>query len=106
MMTETNGKEAMMKSAFDKIAAGLNDAIAFAEGDTSRGRVATVDVKAVRAKTKLSQDKFAKAYHFSAGAVRDWEQGRRQPEAGAATLLKMIDVDPVGVQKIIAKVPA
>ena len=29
-----------MSKAFDKIAAGLADAIAFAEGDTSKGRVA------------------------------------------------------------------
>jgi putative transcriptional regulator len=99
-----NATEGKMKSAFDKIAAGLNEAIAYAEGDTSRGRVATIDVRAVRAATKLSQDKFAKEFRFSASAVRDWEQGRRQPEAGAATLLKMIEVDPAGVQKILAKV--
>jgi len=41
-----------MKSAFDKIAAGLEDAIAYAGGDTSRGGRATVDVKAIRAATK------------------------------------------------------
>lgn len=28
-----------MKSAFDKIAAGLKDAIAYAQGDKDRGRV-------------------------------------------------------------------
>jgi len=49
-----------MSKAFDKLAAGLADAIAFAEGDTSKGRVAAgPDVKAIRAKTKLSQAKFA-----------------------------------------------
>ena len=37
-----------MKSAFDKIAAGLEDAIAFAGGETDRGMIATVDVRAVR----------------------------------------------------------
>ena len=45
-----------MTKAFDKIAAGLADAIAYAEGDTTKGRVAAGhDVKAMRAKTKLSQ---------------------------------------------------
>jgi putative transcriptional regulator len=49
-----------MSKAFDKIAAGLTDAIAYAGGDTSKGRVAAgPDVKAIRAKTKLSQTKFA-----------------------------------------------
>ena len=30
----------MSKGAFEKVAAGLNDAIAFAEGDSSRGKIA------------------------------------------------------------------
>jgi len=95
-----------MKSAYDKIAAGLDDAIAYAKGDASRGRVATIDVKAVRSKTKLSQDKFAATYHLPVGTLRDWEQGRAQPDRSASTLLRMIDVDPAGVQKILAKVAA
>lgn len=93
-----------MKTAFDKIAAGLDDAIAYAGGDKSRGSEATVDVKAVRAATKKTQPDFAKTYRFPVGTVRDWEQGRRQPDSGSATLLKMIAVDPAGVEKIIAKV--
>ena len=44
-----------MTKAFDKIAAGLADAIAYAEGDTTKGRTAPdPDVKAIRAKTKLT----------------------------------------------------
>lgn len=93
-----------MKSAFDKIAAGLEDAIAFAGGDEDRGRVATVDVRSVRAATKLTQDAFARTYRFPIGTVRDWEQKRRQPDTGSATLLKMIEVDPKGVEEIIARV--
>ena len=49
-----------MTKAFEQIAAGLKDAIAFAQGDATKGRVvAGPDVKAIRAKTKLSQAKFA-----------------------------------------------
>jgi putative transcriptional regulator len=92
-----------MKSAFDKIAAGLNDAIAYAEGDTSRARRAGVDVKAVRAATKKTQGDFAKAYRFPLGTLRDWEQGRRQPDTGSVTLLKMIEAEPETVERIIAK---
>lgn len=92
-----------MKSAFDKIAAGLSDAIAYAEGDDSRARKATVDVKAVRAATNKTQSDFAKAYRFPIGTVRDWEQGRRQPDAGSAVLLKMIQVEPETVERIIAQ---
>jgi putative transcriptional regulator len=38
------------------------------------------------------------------GTVRDWEQQRRQPDAGSATLLRMIAADPEGFEAIIAKV--
>ena len=49
----------MAKEAFDTIAAGLVDAIAFAQGDKSRGKVhivevPTIDVAATRKKLGLS----------------------------------------------------
>ena len=92
---------------FNGIVAGLNDAIAYARGDEGRGRVMTgVDVKAVRAATKLSQGKFAKVYGFKPGTLRDWEQRRRAPDTGSVRLLKMIVADPAGVQQIMAKIPA
>ncbi|WP_298668954.1 hypothetical protein [uncultured Sphingomonas sp.] len=52
----------------------------------------------------LTQTAFAKTYHFPIGTVRDWEQGRRSPDAGSVVLLKMIQADPKGVERIIAKV--
>ena len=39
----------MVKSAFDKIAAGINDAIAFADGYGSRARTPTLDLCAMQA---------------------------------------------------------
>ena len=41
----------MMRTAFDKIKAGLDDAIAFADGDTGRGVVhipEKIDVRGIR----------------------------------------------------------
>ena len=92
-----------MKSAFDKIASGLDDAIAFAGGDRTRGRAATVDVKAIREANKMTQAAFAEAFSLKLGAVRDWEQGRRRPDTGSVTLLRMIAADPRAVRQIIAK---
>jgi putative transcriptional regulator len=84
-----------MGSAFEKIAAGLEDAIAFVQGDTTRGRiVAGPDVRAIRAKTKLSQVKFAEKLRVPVATLRDWEQHRRSPDAPARTLLGMVDADP------------
>ena len=94
----------MTKMAFEKIAAGLNDAIAYAQGDTSRG-VAHVplDVKAIRAATKKSQQAFADTYRLPVATVRDWEQNRRMPAAPARALLAMIKADPGAVETLLAK---
>lgn len=93
-----------MKSAFDKIAAGVEDAIAFAEGDLTRGREATVDVKAIREANNMTQSAFAETFRFKLGALRDWEQGRRRPDTGSVTLLRMIEADPHAVRSILARV--
>jgi putative transcriptional regulator len=93
-----------MSKAFDKIAAGLADAIAFTKGDISKGRVvAGPDVKAIRAKTKLSQAKFAEKLHIPVATVRDWEQHRRSPDAPARTLLGMVDADPKAAMKLMER---
>lgn len=93
----------MTKSTFDKIAAGLNDAIAFAGGDASRARVASpLDVKAVRLRANKTQAQFASAYHIPVATLRDWEQGRRQPDAPARALLTVISADPAAVERMLA----
>jgi len=89
---------------FDKIAAGLADAVAYAEGDKSKGRIAAgPDVKAIRAKTKLSQTKFAAKLRVPVATVRDWEQHRRSPDAPARTLLAMVDADPKAALDLIER---
>jgi putative transcriptional regulator len=94
-----------MKRAFDKIAAGLEDAIAYAEGDSSRGREAKpVDVKAIRLSMNLTQSEFARRYRLPIGTVRDWEQRRTQPDSGSKVYLQMIEADPANVLKIVEKV--
>lgn len=96
-----------MKRAFDKIAAGLDDAIAYAKGDTSRGREAkSVDVRAIRLSMNLTQSAFAKTYRLPIGTVRDWEQRRSHPDSGSKLYLQMIEADPATVLKIVEKIAA
>ena len=86
-----------MTKAFKNIMAGMEDALAFAEGDASRAKthkIEVVDVKAIRKKTGLSQPKFAAVFKIPVGTLRGWEQGRRQPEGPAIALLHIIDKDP------------
>ncbi|MGD0886833.1 MAG: helix-turn-helix domain-containing protein [Thermodesulfovibrionales bacterium] len=46
-------------------------------------------VAEARAKTGLSQDKFAALLGISVRTLRDWEQGRRSPSGAARTLLRI-----------------
>jgi putative transcriptional regulator len=93
-----------MGKAFDKIAGGLADAIAYAEGDATKGSVAAgPDVKAIRARTGLSQAKFAARLRVPVATVRDWEQHRRSPDAPARTLLGMLDTDPKAALALIER---
>lgn len=96
-----------MKSAFDKIAAGMEDAIAYADGDGTRARVVKqVDVKAIRQANNLTQDQFATTYRIPAPTLREWEQNRREPTGVARVYLAMIAADPEGVRRIITKTDA
>ncbi len=86
-----------MSKAFKNIMAGLEGALAYAEGDTSGIKVASievVDVKAIRKKTGLSQPAFAKTFMVPVGTLRNWEQGRRQPDGPARALMRIIDKNP------------
>lgn len=94
----------MKDEDFNGIVAGLKDAIAFTRGDTTKGRVAGgPDVKAIRAKTKLSQVKFAAKLRVPVATLRDWEQHRRSPDAPARTLLGMVDADPKAALDLIER---
>ena len=97
----------MTKRAFEKISAGLADAQAYLNGaaDPAQYRVHipdTVDVKSVRKRLGLSQEAFAATYGFALSAVRDWEQGRRQPDRSARILLKIVEKEPEAVTRALA----
>jgi putative transcriptional regulator len=86
----------MTRKAFDKIAAGLKDAIAFAEGtadpSTYRVHVAPeIDVRAIRAKLNLTQAEFSARYGFNIARLRDWEQGRSRPDGAVRAYLRVIE---------------
>jgi len=63
--------------------------------------VPKVDVQRVRRKMRLSQDEFAAKFGFAAASVRNWEQGRRQPEGPARVLLAVIDRHPEVVEEVL-----
>lgn len=62
---------------------------------------AKVDVRVIREKLKLSQSEFAARFGFTAAAVRQWEQGRRQPHGPARLLLTIIAHEPGAVSRAL-----
>lgn len=95
-----------MSKAFKEISAGLDDAIAHAKG--RKGAVIvhepeSIDVKAIRKKTGMSQQKFCTAFGISLGTLRHWEQGLRSPRGPARVLLKVVDHMPSAVIQAIGK---
>ncbi len=60
-----------------------------------------VDVKAIRSATGLSQGVFAARYRIPVGTLRDWEQGRKQPDTTARAYLHVIASNPEMVVKAL-----
>lgn len=92
----------MGSKAFNKIMAGLVDALAHAKGDTSRAQVhkvqvKDVDVAKVRESMNLTQEEFATVFHVKSGTVRNWEQRVRKPQGPALVLLNVIANHPEAV---------
>jgi putative transcriptional regulator len=59
-------------------------------------------VKVIRRALRLTQEAFAERYHIPLGTLRDWEQGRSQPDAPARAYLKVIATDPQGTAAALA----
>lgn len=89
----------MTKEAYEKIAAGLEDVIAFVDGDRTRGKIVRVadkmpDVAAIRRRLGLTQTAFAERYGLPVATVRNWEQGRTRPDPAGIGYLRVIDHAP------------
>ncbi len=61
-----------------------------------------VDVKAIRKRLGVSQAKFTTEFGFALDAVRNWEQGRRQPDVAARAFLMVIDREPDAVRRALS----
>jgi putative transcriptional regulator len=62
--------------------------------------------KTVRRALGLTQEAFAARYHIPLGTLRDWEQGRAEPDQPTQAYLKVIAQDPEGVHRALERGPA
>jgi putative transcriptional regulator len=70
--------------------------------DAAPDMAPTVDVRAIRRATGMSQAQFAAAYDFSLRTVQEWERGAKKPSGPARTLLRAIKADPEGLRRALA----
>ena len=57
--------------------------------------------KILRRALALTQEEFAARYHIPLGTLRDWEQGRCEPDQPARAYLTVIAHDPEGVKRAL-----
>lgn len=92
--------DAMSESETMRAALSDRDARPTPRRDLKRFR-RVVQVRDLRRRLRMTQEQFARAFGFSLGAVRDWEQMRSRPDAGTRALLQVIDFDPETVRRAL-----
>jgi putative transcriptional regulator len=63
-------------------------------------------VRTLRRALGLTQEEFAARFHIPLGTLRDWEQGRTEPDQPARAYLRVIARDPEGVRRALQARPA
>ena len=62
--------------------------------------------KTLRRVLALTQEEFSERYHIPIGTLRDWEQGRCEPDQPARACLTVIAREPEAVQRALGGKPA
>ena len=103
------------KTYYESIMTGLQQAIDFEKGDSSKGRIRIVEIpvieplneypkekiKELRQKINLPQKYFAELLGVTLKSVEAWETGKRKPTGSAKRLFQLIEKDPNLVNSVI-----
>ena len=76
------------------------DAQPLTEADLRRMR-RTPRAKIIRRALDLTQEEFAARYHIPLGTLRDWDQGRAEPDQPTRAYLTVIARDPEHVNRTL-----
>ena len=91
--TDWSRIDALSEDELERAARADPDAPPLSDEELARFQRIT-DVRALRRRLGMSQERFASSFHLAIGTVRDWEQGRTVPDGPARVLLKLIDRNP------------
>jgi putative transcriptional regulator len=96
--------DAMTEEELHAAAMADPDTKPITEEDLATGRVRLVPrVRTLRRVLRLSQQEFAAYYRIPVGTLRDWEQGRKEPDAAAKAYLHVIASEPEMVRRALAR---
>ena len=90
----------MTAEAIERAAREDRDAQPLSETDLKRMR-RTPQAKIIRRALDLTQEEFAARYHIPLGTLRDWEQGRTEPDQPTRAYLALIARDPEYVNRAL-----
>jgi putative transcriptional regulator len=90
----------MTEAEIESAATGDCDARPMTEGELLKARQVP-RAKTLRRALNLTQQEFAARYHIPLGTLRDWEQGRTEPDQPARAYLTVIARDPEGVLRAL-----
>ena len=92
----------------DELVASLTEGMAILRGEVEPARFhpapVAADVRAIRKKLGMTQASFARRFGFGLATVRDWEQGRYQPDQAARSYLLVIEREPDVVERALQSV--
>ncbi len=89
---------------FQELLASVKQGAAIMKGNARPSRsfqFPEVEVRELRSRFGLTQDKFAALMGISVGTLRNWEQGRRKPEGPARVLLRVAAAHPEALLHLI-----
>jgi len=90
----------------DELITSLKQAAAHAGARKVKGmrvtKIEVPDVKAIRRSLRMSQHRFAAAFRIPLPTLKNWEQGRRHPDAPAAAYLLAIKRRPKEIMEAVA----
>jgi putative transcriptional regulator len=94
----------MTEEEIHSAAASDPDARPMTEGELRNAR-RVPRVKIIRRALQLTQEEFAARYHIPLGTLRDWEQGRSEPDQTAKAYLKVIAANPEAIYQALQSTP-
>src|ERR1700734_2193608 len=95
----------MTPKQVEAAAASDPDNLPLSSADLTRMK-RTPQAKIIRRALGLSQEDFAARYHIPLGTLRDWEQGRVEPDQAARAYLTVIAREPETVRDALKPPPA